>query len=262
MVRARWRWLATGSSRSSAPPPTSTGSLRRLGAGVRRARAPASHSTQALSWACVMAGGAAGRKFRYLEMSSMNACARRGRPGANSRSSPDADPPRSRWMTSVLGGVAFPSPGAVAASTSRRTRARMPAGQRLGDHAAHRPAQHVGPAQPQARISEAASSAIRRMRERAGPERRPADALVVEGDHPPVLRQRVDELRLPGVHRAREPHDQHQRRALPHRPVADRALTRLDRAHRHVDDGPLTRRSGRSRQQQTEHRQRALSARR
>ncbi len=113
---------------------------------------------------------------------------------------------------------------------------RVPAHERLGDHAAHRPAEHVGPPQPQGPDQGGRVVGHAGDRERRGAERATADARVVERDHAALARERVGEARRPGVHRPREAHDHHERRALAERAIADLAPGGIDRANGHLGD--------------------------
>ena len=102
-------------------------------------------------------------------------------------------------------------------------------GQSLRDHAAHRPAEDVGPPQAE-RVDQRARLARHSVdRQRCGQRLRVADAGVVEDDDRVAARERVDEARVPDLHRPCVAHDQDQRRTAPELAVADHAELRLDR---------------------------------
>jgi hypothetical protein len=113
---------------------------------------------------------------------------------------------------------------------------RVPDRQGLGDHAAHRPAQDIGPAQ--AESADQSTGLVghgvdgERRRQRLGT----AHSGVVEDHDPVVPGQGVDEPRVPVLHGPGVAHDQDQGRAAPDDPVPDRAQLGVSHLHRSQDD--------------------------
>jgi hypothetical protein len=95
--------------------------------------------------------------------------------------------------------------------------------QRLGDHAAHRPAQYVRPAEAKGVDERTGLVGHGIDRQRRGQFLGTADARVVEHHDPVVPGEGVNQPRIPALHGPAVAHDQDQRGAAPDDPVPDGA---------------------------------------